>query len=251
MSSALQMLEASGEEIGAERFVESLALRDAFPPADRPRVVAAMIGALDGHATVDGRAGGLGNPADRAVLRELRAASDALLVGPGTLIAERYATLLDPPQRESRERSGRPPEPLVATISRTLDPLLAGVPLLGEPAIRAEVLTESDGDLPGVAGGVALVRFEPGTLSVRACLRRLREEHGAGLVVTEGGPTLLRGMFAEGLVDDLVLTLAPQLVAGSGHSVLQGPALEPPERMALRDVARSGDHLFLRYGPAI
>ena len=146
MSSALQMLEASGEEIGAERFVESLALRDAFPPADRPRVVAAMIGALDGHATVDGRAGGLGNPADRAVLRELRAASDALLVGPGTL-------------------------------------------------------------------------------SVRACLRRLREEHGAGLVVTEGGPTLLRGMFAEGLVDDLVLTLAPQLVAGTGRSVLHGPAL--------------------------
>ena len=107
VSSALQMLGAAGEEIGAERFVERLALRDEWPAAERPRVVAAMIGSLDGHATVDGRAGGLGNPADRAVLRELRAAADALLVGPGTLIAERYATVLDPDQRERRERAGR------------------------------------------------------------------------------------------------------------------------------------------------
>jgi riboflavin biosynthesis pyrimidine reductase len=70
------------------------------------------------------------------------------------------------------------------------------------------------------------------------------------LVVTEGGPTLLRGMFAEGLVDDLVLTLAPLMVAGGGHMLLHGDQLESPERLALSDAARSGDHLFLHYRPA-
>ena len=247
MSSALQMLSARDGEIGAERFIERLVLEDESPAADRPRVVAAMIGALDGRATVDGRAGRLGNPADRAVLRELRIAADALLVGPGTLIAERYATLLDAPQRERRERRGLPGEPLVATISRSLDARLAAVPLLSEEQVRAEVLTESDGELPGTAEGVKIVRFEPGALSVRACLHHLRERHEAAVVVTEGGPTLLRGLFAEGLVDDLVLTLAPMLVAGEGRSVLHGPALDPPARLALSDAARSGDHLFLRY----
>ena len=71
------------------------------------------------------------------------------------------------------------------------------------------------------------------------------------LVVAEGGPTLLRGMFAEGLVDDLVLTLAPLLVAGDGPL----GAARPRARAArsgsrCSDVARSGDHLFLRYRPA-
>jgi riboflavin biosynthesis pyrimidine reductase len=244
------MLSAAGEEIGAERFVERLALHEEWPAADRPRVVAAMIGALDGRATVDGRAGGLGNPADRAVLRELRTVADALLVGPGTLISERYATLLDPPQQERRERRGLPREPLVATISRSLDARLADVPLLAEPGVRAEILTESDRDFPVTGEGVAIVRFEPGTLSVRACLRHLRERHEAAVVVTEGGPTLLRGMLAEGLVDDLVLTLAPLLVAGKGYTLLHGPELDPPARLALSDVARSDDHLFLRYRPA-
>jgi riboflavin biosynthesis pyrimidine reductase len=244
------MLRAADEEIGAERFVERLALREAWPAADRPRVAAVMVGSLDGHATIDGRAGKLGNPADRAVLREMRAAADVLLVGPGTLIAERYATVLDPEQRERRERGGLSPEPLVVTISRSLDPRLADVPLLSEPQVRVEVMTESDGELPGLAPGVDVVRFGLGELSVRACLRHLRERHGAVLVVTEGGPTLLRGMFAEGLVDDLVLTLAPLMVAGGGHMLLHGDQLESPERLALSDAARSGDHLFLHYRPA-
>ena len=136
MSADLTRLEPGSAPLPAAQLVEELGLWDAQPVGERPRVVAAMIGSADGRATIDGRAGGLGSPADRAVLRALRAPADVLLVGPGTLIAERYASLLDPEQRELRVARGRSEQPALATISRSLDPRLADVPLLGESRRR-------------------------------------------------------------------------------------------------------------------
>ena len=92
----------------------------------------------------------------------------------------------------------------------------------------------------------------PSRSAARACLVGSGGADGARLVVTEGGPTLLRELVADGLVDDLVLTVAPFLVAGDGRLVLHGPTLDPPVRMSLRAVLRGEDHLFLHYalGPA-
>ena len=246
MSSTLQNLAANGQSLTAAQFVENAGLWEATARDGRPRVVAAMIGSADGRATVGGGAGGLGSPADRAVLRELRAAADALLVGPGTLIAERYATLLDDDQAQRRIDRGRSPEPLMATISRSLDARLADVPLFAEQGLQGRVFTESAGAQISAAAQVRIERFAPGTLSTRACLESLARE-GVRLVVSEGGPTLLRELVADGLVDDLILTLAPLLVAGEGRSVLHGGVLDPPARMQLCEVMRAGDHLFLHY----
>jgi len=58
-----------------------------------PRCVAVMIATLDGRAAIAGRSVALGHPADRALLRELRAQADAVLVGTGTLADERYLFL--------------------------------------------------------------------------------------------------------------------------------------------------------------
>ena len=247
MSESLDRLQPAGPPTTAAAFVEQLGLWDA-PAATggRPRVVATMIGAADGRATVGGGAGGLGSPADRDVLRELRTACDALLVGPGTLIAERYATVLDPPQRERRLARGLPAEPLVATISRRGDADLAGVPLFAEPSARLQVYTEAD-PAPDL-GPVAQVQvLAPGTLTAAVALEHLRAERGARTVLCEGGPTLLRELVAAGLVDDVVLTVAPLLVAGEGRSILHGPVLDPPARLELRSVLRAEDHLFLHY----
>jgi riboflavin biosynthesis pyrimidine reductase len=243
----LQTLEPAAPTTAAA-FCERLGLWDEPARPGRPRLVAAMVGSADGRATVQGSASGLGSPADRSMLRELRTAADALLVGPSTLIAERYATVLDPHQRERRIAAGREPEPLVATISRRLDPDLADVPLLAEPRTRMLVLTESEAPLAGRGAALEVARFAPGMLNVRAALERLAGA-GARVVLTEGGPSLLHALVAERLVDDLVLTLAPALVAGEGRSVLHGPVFEPPVPLRLADVLRGEDHLFLRYVP--
>lgn len=192
---------------------------------DGPRLLAIMVASVDGRATVEGRSGGLGHPADRALMRELRGRADALLVGSRTLTIERYANLLDDQARERRLQRGQPPHPVVATVSRSgsLDP---EIPLLSEPQVEMIVFDELD----------------PPALKARLA------EIGDGLIVCEGGPRLLGLLLAAGVVDGLLLTLAPSAV-GTGVTIIEG--LERPLALSLRSVQRAGDHLFMHYVPSI
>jgi riboflavin biosynthesis pyrimidine reductase len=200
--------------------VEGLDLRAGA--GGRPRVVAAMIASADGRAAVAGRSVGLGHPADRALLRELRAAVDALLVGSRTLVAERYANLLDPEHRELRLAAGLMEHPHVATISRSGQ--VPDAPVVDEPGVTVEVFRDDP----------ATVLDELGRRGVRA-------------VLCEGGPALLREVIAAGRLDDLFLTVAPLIVAGDAPAILGGEALPEPARLSLVEVHRAGDHLFLHY----
>jgi riboflavin biosynthesis pyrimidine reductase len=232
----------------ARKVVRALGLREDGQRGARPRVVAAMIASIDGRATVEGRSVALGHPADRALLRELRTAVDAILVGAATLRAERYANLLDDDQRARRVAAGLEAEPIVATISRRLD-LPTDIPLLAEPTARVQVYTEADGEVPSQGAWVALQRFAPGELTMPAVLAHLGAERGASAVLCEGGPLLLREVVAAQCLDDLLLTISPMLAAGDGPPPVRGEALHPPHELALREVHRAGSHLFLHYQP--
>jgi riboflavin biosynthesis pyrimidine reductase len=244
---ALRPLADTSTGWSARKVVRALAVREPSRanPA-RPRVIAAMIASADGRIAVQGRSVGLGQPADRALLRELRSAVDAILVGAATLRAERYANLLDPDQRANRIASGLEPEPVVATVSRRLD-MPTDIPLLAEPTARVQVYTESEGEVPTQGAWVSAHRFEPGGLTMPAILEHLRSERGAQAILCEGGPTLLRELVAAHCIDDLLLTVAPLLVAGDAPTALSGAELEPPAPLTLRDIHRAGDHLFLHY----
>jgi riboflavin biosynthesis pyrimidine reductase len=222
------------------------ALRLAEGRGERPRVVAAMIASVDGRATVGGRSVALGNPADRALLRELRAGADAILVGSRTVAAERYARLLDADQRARRASDGRPEHPLVAMSSRNLAlPLEA--PLFDEPGTPIVVFTESGGDPPPTRAPLEVVRFAPGALDFPGILAALHVRGVRG-VSCEGGPSLLRELVAQQCLDDLLLTVSPLVVGGDAPRTLEGHALDEPARLRLVDVHRAGDHLFLHYG---
>jgi riboflavin biosynthesis pyrimidine reductase len=243
---ALRPLTDTSTGWSARKVVRGLGLRETVRHATRPRVVASMIVSADGRAAVSGKSVGLGHPADRALLRELRTAVDAILVGTATLRAERYANLLDEDQRAHRVAAGLEPEPIVATVSRRLD-LPADIPLLAEPTARVQIYTEAEGEVPSQGAWVAVHRFEPGGLTMPAILDHLQSERGVRTILCEGGPTLLRELVAAGCVDDLMLTIAPLLAAGDAPTGLSGAALDPPARMALRDIHRADDHLFLHY----
>jgi riboflavin biosynthesis pyrimidine reductase len=214
----------------------------------RPRVVADMVASVDGRAAVDGRSVALGNPADRALLRELRTAADAVLVGTSTLRAERYASLLDDDQRARRAAEGRPDHPIVATVSRAMDLPLDEAPLFGEAGVPIVVFTESVGPAPSVGAALEVVRFTPGTLSLAGCLEWLARSRGVGGVLCEGGPTLLGQLIAEGGLDDLLVTVAPQVVGGDGTTILAGGVVAEATRLlGLAEIHRSDDHVFLHY----
>jgi riboflavin biosynthesis pyrimidine reductase len=244
---ALRRLE-DGPRRAARDLVAGLGL--AAPPADpsRPRVVADMVATVDGRAAIGGRSVALGHPADRALLRELRTAADAILVGSGTLVAERYANLLDDEQRARRVAEGRPPHPLLVTLSRRLT-LPPDVPVLHEPGVPVMVFTHAGEEVaaPVLGAGVEVVRV-PGGAPLPASALAALGARGVRFVLCEGGPTLLSHLVADGALDDLLLTVSPLLAAGVAPAILEGAPLVEPPRLALRDVHRAGDHVFLHYG---
>jgi riboflavin biosynthesis pyrimidine reductase len=249
VSATLLHLEPVAGERPAEAIVAGLGLSGGGVDG-RPRVAAAMIASADGRATVGGTSSGLGHPADRALLRELRTAVDAILVGTGTLRAEGYAHLLDDDQRERRVARGLDAEPIVATIARRGD-VPVEVPLFAEGPARIQVYTEAEPPpVDGCAAEVMVHRFAAGGATPPAALAHLGAARGVRSVLCEGGPTLLRALVADACVDDLLLTLAPLVAAGDGPAVIEGAPLDAPRRLRLSDLHRAGDHLFLHYAAA-
>ena len=234
-----------GPERTPEALVEGLGLAAAAgAPAGRPRVVAVMIASVDGRATVRGRSGALGHPEDRRLLRGLRAGADAVLAGTATLAAERYADLLDRDQRDARAAAGRAPHPFVVTVTRS-GSVPWDVPVFGEAGVPCQVYSDRPVAVPAAAVETE-IEVLPGP-DLLAVLEHLGRARGVRSVACEGGPRLLRALVARGAVDDLLLTVAPLLVAGDGPASLAGEELSPPGPMALKALHRAGDHLFLHY----
>jgi riboflavin biosynthesis pyrimidine reductase len=254
---ALGALREGGAPVSARDVVAALGLDAPRGGGDggatraaRPRVVADMVATIDGRAAVEGRSVALGHPADRALLRELRTAADAILVGTGTLAAEHYATLLDEEQQARRVADGRPPHPVLVTLSRQLVLPLDDAPIFGEAGVPIVVFTEAavaDAPTPQVAADLDVVRLPHGTPLLPAALGELAAR-GVRSVLCEGGPSLLRRLVAIGGLDDLLLTVAPLLAAGGAPTILDGDVLGAAPRLTLRDVHRAGDHVFLHYG---
>jgi riboflavin-specific deaminase-like protein len=231
-------------------------LREPAPPADRPHLALNFASTADGRITIAGRSGPIGNEADRELFHELRAHSDAVMAGAGTVRAERYGRLIrDPERRERRRALGLDPDPLAVVVSARLliDP---DVPLLQDPDSRVVIVTASDGVLEGVRASVEYLRppeapeeLPDGTplLALAPPMRLLRERHGIERVLCEGGSVLAGALLRERLVDELLLSLAPKLAAGSGPTIVTGPPLDPPVEMDLVTVHEAGGHLFLRY----
>lgn len=246
MTEVFEQLAAAGE-VDATELIGRLNFGQSDGEQGRPRVIAAMIGSADGRAAVEGRAGGLGSPADRAVLRELRCSADAILVGPATLIDERYSSLLDSDHRERRIAAGLPAEPIAVTVSRRFNPKLAELELFAQQGQRIVLYTESDQPIEARGAELAVARSAVGELTLAGCLEDLRANYGVRSLLSEGGPTLLRALAADRLVDDFIFTVAPLLVAGSAPTLLTGEPFEPPLGLELGNVWRSDSFLFLHY----
>jgi riboflavin-specific deaminase-like protein len=214
------------------------------PPAQRPHVALNFATTLDGRATIDGRSGKIGSDADTAMLVGLRTRFDAVMIGAGTMRAERYGRIVaDQEQRERRERLGLPHDPLMVIISGRLD-LPWDAPLFTDGGGRVLIFTASEAEPPPVATSLRVMR-QAARVDLAAALRHLRQERGIRALLCEGGPTLHSQLQAGGLADDLFLTIAPKL-AGAGPSILEGPLPEVAE-LDLAWLLAEGSELFARY----
>lgn len=214
-------------------------------PPDRPYLVLNMVSTLDGKATIDWRTKGLSTELDRQLFHHLRTQADAVMVGAGTLRAERYGRMAKSAElRDKREREGLARDPLAVVVSARLD-LPADLPLLNEPEQRVVIATGSDAALPGLGEHVEYARVGD---DLPLLMARLREDHGVRSVLCEGGPTLNSYLLAAGLVDELFLTLNPKLAGGaSALTIVAGRELVEPAELDLVSVAQGGGDLFTRW----
>ena len=237
---------------------------------DRPTVIANFVETLDGAVALDrdGRSDGSVisgfSPTDRFVMGLLRAMADIVLVGAGTVrasagrgwtparvypqAAEAYGDL--------RRRLGLAPDPitLIVTAGGDLDPNHPafgdphGAIVIAAPAAAAERLRGL-----GFRQGIQVESVGDGETVSSHALIDLAGRLGARIVLTEGGPHVLAGLAGAGLLDELFLTLAPQLVGRDRTAqrlgLLEGVALGPERARwgQLASLRRAGDHLFLRY----
>jgi riboflavin-specific deaminase-like protein len=234
-------------DVAETTVAEQLAGLDLEPLAlpERPYLILNFATTLDGRAAINGHSGPIGSATDTEMLQRLRTRVDAVMIGAGTMRAERYDRIVsDPNLRAYRERTGLSHDPLAVIISNRLElPWDAG--LFTDSGGRVVIFTASDREPPETATPVTIVRHPEGVELDRA-MEWLRVERGIRSLLCEGGPTLHGRLREGGLADELFLTIAPKIAGGEGPRILEG-ALPDIDDVELTWLLESESELFGRY----
>jgi riboflavin-specific deaminase-like protein len=220
----------------------------------RPFVIANFAVTADGKITTRNRTpSDFSSREDKRRLLEIRATGDAVLVGKGTVEADRMTMgMPDRSLRTERERRGQAPYPIrvILTNSGRIDPDLR-VFKKGFSPIHVFSTTRMPAAVRRRLEKVCTVhRHEGDTVDLAAMLAELKAEHGVERVVCEGGATLFRSMLESDLVDELHVTLCPLVFGGSKAISLTGAAgdfLPASVRCRLAAMEVIGEECFLRY----
>jgi riboflavin biosynthesis pyrimidine reductase len=241
-------------------------------PRSRQHVFANFVSTLDGVVSlqVPGHAGGAdisgSSVQDRMVMGLLRATADVVVVGSGTLaadpghlwtpdgicpeLADDYRTL-----RVALRKRATPLNVVVSGSGR----LDLKLPVFASGRVRALVITTTAGakhllkqKVPPSLGVRAIPRSR-GEITARSILKAIDEAKAGKRILIEGGPRLLGNFYAERLLDEQYLTIAPQVVGrddGDGRlGFVMGTAFRPGHGRwgTLTEARRGASQLFLCY----
>lgn len=223
------------------------ALEDWYDAPPAPLLRAGFVLSTDGGIAWDGSSLPLSGPADQAVFQALRATSDAVVVGAGTVRREDYGPVrLRPEGRGWREEHGRAGLPPLVVVSRRLD-LDPGARCFSADGPRTLLVTCSSAPADArsrLAEVADVVVAGDDEVDLGAALDQLRER-GLARLLCEGGPALLTDLLVAGLVDELCVTTTPLLLGDAPR--LTG-ALPGPVRLGLVHLLDAGEGvLFARY----
>jgi riboflavin biosynthesis pyrimidine reductase len=244
-------------------------------PAGRPLVIGNFVQTLDGVVSfnIPGQSGGGEisgrNEEDTFIMALLRSYADAVVIGEGTFRAapgHRWTAEFIYPKlknefaalRAELGKSSRHPLHVIVSGSGTVN---LHEPLFRHKEIASVVFTTAQGESRLKARyGPALpptVHVLPGgpIIAARDIVSALHVRYGVRLLLHEGGPTLFAAFLEQRLIDELFLTIAPQ-IAGTGlvnqRPSFSGPLAFAPDTamwgtlLSAKRATASG-HLFLRY----
>jgi diaminohydroxyphosphoribosylaminopyrimidine deaminase/5-amino-6-(5-phosphoribosylamino)uracil reductase len=216
----------------------------------RPWVTLKLGASLDGRtALADGTSKWITGERARADVQRLRARASAVVTGSGTVLADDPLLTVRDPELELRGR--RPLRVVLDSQLRT--PPGAQVLSFADSTL---ILTRDATSPAAVELREAGVQVEslpssPQGLDLEAALDRLGERE-CNEILVEAGPTLAGEFVRLGLVDEIVVYMAPVVLGQAARSLFNLP---PLSRMCdrcefeWRDVARIGDDLRLTLRP--
>ena len=188
----------------------------------RPYITVKWASTLDGRtAAADGTSRWITGAAARQRVHEQREASDAIVVGTGTVLA-------DDPSLTARGDAGE-------LLSRQPTPVVIGTRAVPNDAAVFRhpnpVIFEGTHDLHEVVADL--------------------HQRGFRRVYVEGGPTLASAFVAAGLVDEYAIYLAPSLLGGAKLALgdIGVETIADQRKLRILDVERLGVDLYLRAVP--
>jgi riboflavin biosynthesis pyrimidine reductase len=191
-------------------------------PPSRPWLGVCMVASIDGSTVIEGNSRGLSSKTDQEVLLTLRDIADVLIVGAATVRIEGYR-----PPRKAGQRVG--------VVSRR-----------GDVDLSTPLFTSGAGflilPLDAPATTVDSIRAGTGEVDLAAALAQL----DADFVQAEGGARLNGALSAADVIDELNLTISPQLSGGDGPRVTSGSP-QISRQMRLAHVLEEDGYLFTRY----
>ena len=243
-------------------------------PGACPHVFSNFVTTLDGVVSLDikGHASGGDisgfSAQDRMVMGLIRAIADVVIIGTGTLSADRrhvwtapaiFPALADEYRQlsEALGQQGPPPNVIVSGSGR----VDLRLPVFTSGKVPVLIITTSAGAkrLRGQSKSAPVEihairgRGSPTAIPASAILDSVCRAQPRKRILVEGGPRLLGAFYAEQLVDEQFLTLAPQIAgrdAGDRRlSLVMGKAFAPGDAPwgSMIDARRGNSHLFLRY----
>jgi riboflavin biosynthesis pyrimidine reductase len=245
-------------------------------PAKRPFVLANFVSTLDGVVSyeIEGHAGGStisgADTADRFIMGLLRASADAVMVGARTLhdVSPQNLWIPEDTYPDARDLYAdyranilhKPVYPMLVVVSGS-GKLELERAIFRTPGVRTVVITTSAGrDELARTGATKLPSVEihamdtsGRTIAPLAMLQLLSAQLAIERLVLEGGPTLFGQFLASEAVDELFLTLSPQIAGRRSDTIrpalVAGTAFMPYSApwFQLLSVKQNAEHLYLRY----
>lgn len=234
--------------VGSEGPLDETAIELLYTYPDQPWLAVNFVSSADGAVELNGTAAELSNQPDQHILRLGSDLADLLLVGATTADVERFRGMHpDELTAQRRRRHGLAPVAPTAVVSTGSLPVDA--PVITEALVPTIIITCASAPARAregwaQAGATVLVHGEQ-VIDLAGAVARLREA-GLNRIDCEGGPHLFGSLQANGLVDELRLTLSPTMVGGPAERIATG-AVATPAPLRLASVLAQDDTLLMRY----
>ncbi len=221
----------------------------------RPYVLLSVAVSIDGY--IDDASSSrllLSNAEDFDRVDQVRADSDAILIGAATMRADNPRLLVNSEERRAaRVAAGKPAYPLKVTISAAGDlgrdlrfwhhggDKLAYTTDQSLEKLRAQLAGLADVVSTGPAVDLGRVLDDLGARGVQR-------------LMVEGGSRMHTGFLSQGLADEIHMAVAPLVVGDAGAPRFLNPADYPggsSRRMRLAEARPIGDVVLLRYLPRV